>query len=209
MLKRNKTDEPTQLFIEQFEDRQMLSSVNIFAAGATGHEAIQLKIDDAVVKTWSNVGGNIDAGHYQTLSYQANETISAGQIKIEFVNDLYDIENGIDRNVRVDRISIDGTVYQTEDPSVFSTGTWRPEDGIVAGNRQSEYLHTNGYFQFAGGSHNGTTIDVTFRGTTGDEQFNVEANGQILAEWTAGTSFQTYSVLDHRSHCCKRPSDRN
>ena len=191
-FKRLKDHQPQQhLQLEDLEQRQLLSSVDIFAAGATNQETIQLKIDDAVVQTWHNLGGNADAGDYSVLTYQSSQNLSADQIKIEFVNDAYNAETGFDRNVRVDKIVLDGVTYETESPSVFSTGTWLPSDGVQAGFRQSEYLNTNGYFQYSSG---GTTIDVVFRGTTGDEKFNVEANGQVIAVWQASTEFQTYSI---------------
>jgi hypothetical protein len=43
---------------------------------------------------------------------------------------------------------IGDVTYQTEAPDVFSTGTWLPSEGIIAGFRQSETLHIKGYFQF-------------------------------------------------------------
>ena len=84
----------------------------------------------------------------QSLSYRHNENVRAEDVQIEFINDQYDPARGIDANLTVDFISIDGTVYQTDDPSVFSTGTWLPEDGIQPGFRKSKTLHTNGFFRF-------------------------------------------------------------
>lgn len=139
--------------IESLEQRQMLSAVDIFAAGSTNEETLQLKIADVVVRTWTNVGGNAEAGEFQMLSYSAEGQVDPGQIKIEFVNDLYEPENGIDRNLRIDRIEVDGKTFEAEDPSVFSTGTWLPEDGVTPGFRESEYLHSNGYIQFAIAGH--------------------------------------------------------
>ena len=202
--KNNLQDNTLRVQIEQLEERQLLSSVDILAAGATGQESIQLKIQDAVVKTWHNVSGDIANGHFETLSYRSQEWFDVGQVKVEFINDEYDPVNGLDRNVRVDKIIVDGNEYQTEDPSVFSTGTWLPGDGIADGYRQSEWLHTNGYFHFAGGSEDngsqdgGTTLEITFRGQTGDEEFIVEASGETLAYWNADTEFQTYTVTTDR-----------
>ena len=51
--------------------------------------------------------------------------------------------------MRIDRVVIDGATFETEDPSVFSTGTWKQADGVTPGFRESETLHSNGYFQFA------------------------------------------------------------
>ena len=85
-----------------------------------------------------------------TPSIQINGTVTSDRVQVAFTNDFYDPVNGIDSNLIVDFISIDGVIYQTEHPSVFSTGTWLPADGITPGFRQSEILHTNGNFQFAG-----------------------------------------------------------
>ena len=84
----------------------------------------------------------------RSFRYRHNETVSADDIRVEFTNDRWDPAAGIDSNLTVDFISIDGDTFETEDPSVFSTGTWKVEDGIEPGNRESETLHTNGYFQY-------------------------------------------------------------
>ena len=66
-----------------------------------------------------------------------------------FINDLFDPENGIDRNLSVERISIDDIFFETDSPSVFSTGTYVPGQGIVEGFVQSNTLHTNGAFFYS------------------------------------------------------------
>ena len=77
-------------------------------------------------------------------------------------------QNGIDRNVRIDAIAIDGIRFETEAPDVFSTGTWKPEDGIVPGFRQDEFLHTDGYFQYADTNPGGSRLQVRAGGDEGD-----------------------------------------
>ncbi|TWU43605.1 Inner spore coat protein H [Rubripirellula tenax] len=123
--------------------------ITIRAAGARGEETMLLQIDGATVATYNNVGGNIAAREYQSFTYNANG-IDADRIRVAFTNDLYDPANGIDRNLRVDNITVDGVTYETEAPEVYSTGTWLAADGIVPGFRQKETLHGNGYFQYAG-----------------------------------------------------------
>ena len=127
--------------------------IEISARGDEGVEEFDLLIDDVVVASYTTTTD------YQTFTYDADGPIAADQIKIEFTNDHYDPGAGIDNNLQVDFISIDGVVYQTEDPSVFSTGTWKSEDGIQPGYRESEWLHAGGYFQFAGGPSGGTLSD--------------------------------------------------
>ena len=126
------------------------SLITIRAAGVTNEEIMALRIDGQSVNSWSNVGGNAYGGQFVTYNFNASESVTADQIQIAFTNDLY-IAGVTDRNLRVDWIEIDGQRFETEDPSVFSTGTWQP-GGVVPGYNQSEYLHNNGYFQYDPGS---------------------------------------------------------
>ena len=147
-----------------------------------------------VVRTWNNVGGDAGAGQYQTFTYNTAANITADQVRINFTNDTYDPANGIDTNLRVDAIVIDGVRFETEDPSVFSTGTWLDEDGIQPGNRQSEFLHTTGYFQFAGGSDAQTQITVNARGATGQESFELQIDGNTVRTFqNVNTAVSSYS----------------
>ncbi|MCA9136824.1 MAG: DUF4347 domain-containing protein [Planctomycetales bacterium] len=118
--------------------------ITVRAAGSTGQEQMLVQIDGETVATYDNVGTT-----FQDFSI-AIDGVDADQVRVVFTNDLYQPEIGIDRNLRVDKITIDGVIYETEAPEVYSTGTWLPADGIVPGYRQSHTLHTNGYFQYAG-----------------------------------------------------------
>ena len=147
----------TQRFsVERLEQLLLLSAtgddgclIEILAAGATGDENLSLQIDGVTVQTWESLGGNVSQREFELLTYQAENGITADRLRLVFDNDVFDPDNGINRDIVVDSIAIDGTVYQTEDPSTFSTGTWIEGVGVVPGNWQSETLHTNGYFQFA------------------------------------------------------------
>lgn len=193
--RRHNNESTNELILEALENRQMLSTVELFVAGATNQEAVSLNIDGQSVQIWEGVGGDAYAGEFVKLTFQTEGTVQAGQIQVEFLNDAFG--DGVDRNLRVDKIVVDGQTYETEDPSVFSTGTWTPETGVSPGNFQSEYLHANGYFQFAssnpGGGGEGQ-IDVIVRGSTGDEQFVVEVAGQEVGFFQAGTDFYTFSA---------------
>ena len=48
-------NQPNSLSLEALEDRMMLSSVEIFAAGATGEENLDLLVNGEVVQTFFNV----------------------------------------------------------------------------------------------------------------------------------------------------------
>ncbi len=171
----------------------MLSAVEIIAAGVTNVEQMELQIDGQVVETWDNVGGDAYGGQFESYNYSTTENISANQVRIAFTNDLYDAENNIDRNLRVDAIVIDGVRFETEDPSVFSTATWLPTDGITPGNRESEYLHGDGYVQFSDGTPpTGSLIEVRAAGDEGGEQFELQIDGAVVAAFTTTTADQTF-----------------
>lgn len=181
------------LGIEELEERVLLSAIQIFAAGSTNDEQIQLQIDGDTVRTWNNLGGDADNGVFATLNYSTAADISADQVRVRFTNDLYEPQNGIDRNVRVDAIVIDGQRFEAEAPTVWSTGTWTPQDGVTPGFKQSEYLHTVGHFQFADTSSQGTTIEVRALGDEGVENFDLQINGSTVASYSVSTQYQIFS----------------
>lgn len=184
----------SRLHVETLEERMMLSTVQIFAAGTENTETLQLQIDGSTVRTFNNVGGDAFAGQYQTLTYNTAANITADQVRIRMATDAFDPAQNIDENLRIDAIVIDGVRFETEDPSVFSTGTWKPEDGIVAGFRQSEFLHSTGYFQFAGGNSGSTDITVNARGAEGGESFALQIDGVTVRTFNnINTSFSSYN----------------
>lgn len=176
------------LQLETLEERQMLSTVEIVAAGATNQETIQLKIDDTVVQSWDNVGGNAEKGEFTKLRFEADEKISADRISVQFVNDLYLPEQGIDRNVRIKGISIDGEFKETVSSRVFSSGTWTDGVGITPGFKYSEYLHGNGEFRFDQRS----LVEVVAQGESGDEVMSLQINGVDVASWQVNRETASY-----------------
>jgi glucose/arabinose dehydrogenase len=192
---RSQEDDSNILQLETLEDRMMLSTVQIIAAGSENTETMQLQIDGSTVRTFNNVGGNAFAGNFVTYTHNTAGTISADQVRIRMPSDAYDPANGIDENLRIDAIVIDGVRYETEAPSTFSTGTWTAADGIVPGNRQSEFLHSTGYFQYAGGGGSTTSITVNARGSEGSESFALEVNGNRVRTWNnIATVFSSYTT---------------
>ena len=172
----------------------MLSTVQIFAAGTLGGEQLQLEIDGSVAQTFT-VGSGAESRNFQSFVFETSQTITADDVRIEFLNDFFDANTGTDSNLVVDAIVVDGIRFETEAPSVFSTGTFLDADGIQPGFRQSETLHANGFFQFGGGSGGGggSDISVRARGSEGGEQFNLILGGQVVQTFTTGTSFQTFN----------------
>ena len=97
-------------------------SSRFFAAGDIGTETMQLRVRGAVVQTWNNVGGNPSARQFQTFEHRAADTVLPDDIQVAFTNDNFAFGTP-DRNLNVDHITIDGLKYETEVPTVFSTGT--------------------------------------------------------------------------------------
>ncbi|MFK7769886.1 MAG: carbohydrate-binding domain-containing protein [Mariniblastus sp.] len=166
------------LGLETLEPRMMLSTVQIFAAGGSGQESITLYQGDSQLATFENVGGDASAREYVELTYFTAESFEAGDLSVRFTNDLYDPATGLDRNVFIDRIIVDGVVHETEGPSVYSNGFH-----TGAGFLENETLTINGGFYF---SNDNTPrgaqalYQATFiaRGTTGDEQVEISVNGE-------------------------------
>lgn len=137
------------------------STITIFAAGQPGGGAypnLELKINDQTVKTFTNIQGDPWNGTFQQLTYAHPSAVTASQIKLNYSNDYYGGSDQ-DRNVRVDKIVIDGTAYETEAPSTYSTGTWANDTGCNPGNKQSEWLHCGGYFAFSGSGTPTTPVE--------------------------------------------------
>src|SRR6056297_587412 len=163
----------------------MVLPITIRAAGATGEETMQLQIDGETVRTWNNVGGDADARQFETFTYSVSQGVTADKVRVVFTNDLYEPAQGIDRNLRVDSINIDGRVFETEDPSVFSTGVWKAADGIQPGFREDELLAGNGYFQYdeavmSGGSE----ITIFAAGNENDEQMELWLGDERVRTWS-------------------------
>ncbi len=74
--------------------------------------------------------------------------MSSSQIKIAFVNDIHDSKNNEDRNLRVDKIIIDSQLLESENEKIYSVGSWDSNVGCKGGNKKSEILYCNGYFQY-------------------------------------------------------------
>ena len=175
------------------ENYDAVMPITIRASGSTGEEQMFLQIDGVTVATFDNVATTL-----QDYTYDSTDDFSTSQIQVFFSNDLFDPDAGIDRNLRVDNITVDGVTLETEAPDVFSTGTWKPEDGTTPGFREDEVLHTNGYFQYpviddGGGSGTGSQIEMFVRGDEGTEQFNLFVQGQVVGSYTASTELQSFS----------------
>ena len=177
------------LNLEVLEDRMMLSSVEIFAAGATGQENLELLIDGQVVQTFFNVGGDASSGDFVRFTFDADPAATHGDIGIRFSNDAFDPSIGLDRNLFVDRIAVRGVSVEAEDPSTFSTGIYRDGGLTGPGFLQTDVLNINGTLTFADpvSSGAGDLIQFDALGTTGEEIVDLLVNGQVV---------QTFGLFD-------------
>ncbi len=117
------------------------SSIEILAAGKSGTEMVQLLIDDIVVETFVDVGGDFANGVFVGLSYEHDAPVPPGSIKVAFANN-----EGSARDLRVDAIVVDGTRIEAE--TVYSNGHWDEGNGCGPGFESAEVLHCNGFFDF-------------------------------------------------------------
>lgn len=115
-------------------------TITIVARGRTGAEEIRVKAD----------GNEVVAGHRLSTSMTAHQfpLDSIPEIvRVYFTNDGW--TGQVNRDVQIDHIIIGDRTYESEDPSVYSQGSWTPDNGCEAGTKQSEWLHcNNAYFRY-------------------------------------------------------------
>ena len=165
--------------------------ITVNARGVEGTESFALQIDGQTVQTFENI-----STVFSSYNFEATGNITADQIRVVFLNDQFDPENGIDSNLVVDDIVVGGVQFETEAPNVFSTGTFRAADGIVDGFGRGDTLHGNGFFQFAGDPANSTTIIVNARGADGIESFALQVDEQTVQTFeNIGTNFTSHNFV--------------
>jgi glucose/arabinose dehydrogenase len=173
------------------------TTIEIHAAGSTGQEQMQLLISGQPVATFNNVGGNYNTGQFVTFSYTHPTDVSISQVRVFFSNNG-STSTGADKNLRVDAVTLNGSRFETEATTVFTTGTYVPGVGRGVGRLQSEFMHYDGYFQYGAA---GTIIDVRAAGSTGEEQMQLLIGGQPVATFNniggnySGGQYQTYAYV--------------
>ncbi|MEZ6092693.1 MAG: PQQ-dependent sugar dehydrogenase [Pirellulaceae bacterium] len=119
-----------------------VTTIQLFAAGVDGTESLSLIVDDQVVQTIANIGGNAYTEQYEQFEVELPYPVSIDQIRIAFTND------SVDRDLRIDKVVLNGETYEAEADNVFSSGTWTGQS-IEPGYHCTEWLHTNGEFVFS------------------------------------------------------------
>ena len=172
----------------QFSDGNGGSDIRVRARGAEGGEQFNLILNGQVVQTFTTTTS------FSNFDFTADFNVELADIDIEFFGDVFDVAQGIDTNLDVNFIEIEGDRFQTEATNTFSTGTFLDADGIQPGFRQSETLHTNGIFSFNATVGEGPDfIQVVLRGDEGTEEFVVSQNGFVFGTGIATTGFQTFT----------------
>ncbi|MFG0265529.1 MAG: carbohydrate-binding domain-containing protein [Rhodopirellula sp. JB055] len=142
--------------------------IQVQAIGDTGQEILEVFYNDETI-SYFRVSD-------QWETYQINvdyTSIDPSLLRIQFVNDLYDPDQGIDRNVQIGSVTIGDQVLDSNAADVFSTGTWLPDDGVAAGLGRGSVLNANGYLQY--GTPAGSELIVYARGDQGGEKMSVLA----------------------------------
>ncbi len=129
------------------------SVIKVFAAGTPAqgvYPILELLVDDQVVATFTDIRGDANNRQFIENTYNSPTLVTPERIKIRYPNDVF--INNEDRNVRIDKMTINGAAYEVEDPTVYSTGTWDPATNCAPGNKKSEWLQCGGYIGFAQGT---------------------------------------------------------
>ncbi len=86
----------------------------------------------------------VDSTEFKDYVFTGSKDLILNNIRLKYTND-----NGVNKDVVVDYIKMGGKVYQTEDASTYSTGTWQSSvQGCTGGFLKTQTLHCNGYFDF-------------------------------------------------------------
>ncbi len=152
------SDDTVLIVVEPADAGGQGSTIELFAAGLEGSEEIFLEIDGSSVQRYGlPQSPNFWSGEvrWTRYTYQHNASVRPGQVRVLFNNDLY-VEGQIDRNVKLQRVVIDGVSYPTTDPAVVSLGSAQGDSCEVAGRFQTDLLNCRGFFQFAGGTTSGS-----------------------------------------------------
>ena len=193
-VKRQSRDNDVRWQSEPLEPRLLLAAdtgaelrLAVDLRGQTGEELVQIYAGDYLVRT------QLLSTQFQRFELDIqNAALEPKDIRVEFLNDLY-VPGEIDRNVEVGSLLLNGLFIDPNNGPSFSTGTWRPEDGIVSGPRRGNVLNANGYFQW--GTPDGSRLTVYARGDEGGEQFSVLAGAYQFPTATVTTELQAYEFF--------------
>lgn len=108
------------------------------AKGDTGNEKFRINVDGVPIP---NTGRRVTS-QFKNYYYHIKP---GSQLQVEYLNDGIDTD-GRDRNLRIDKLSIDGKMFQAEEQNI-NTGSWNRQTQSCGGV-SSEYLYCSGYIEF-------------------------------------------------------------
>lgn len=127
------------------------TTFDIYAAGSPSvgvYPKMELRLNNRTVARWSNVRGNPSNRTFLKFTYRHPSLISISDIvRVAFTNN-FKLPGMGDRNLRVDRIVINGITYESEDSNTYGIGARNPQNSCGSGYFQTEWLYCNGYFQY-------------------------------------------------------------
>ena len=207
---RKSVDSNSQFYLEQLEDRVMLSSVTrirVDAIGETGQEILQLQIDGQAVQDFTFDS----AGQEQVLLFETDAAVDSSQVNLVFLNDAFDPATGFDRNVDVSQFQV--IDVDSDSREIFNIGTAEgalvrtgdnlnvANSGTVASSPVGQAPPTQAPPVVQ--ADPGTRIRVDAKGETGEEILQLRIDGQAVQDFTFSTPgqeevllFETNEVID-------------
>ena len=161
---------------------------NFNAINGNGSDVIQvvLRGDEGteqfvISSNGTEIGSGVATTEFQTYTFATNNYSAGSDLRIDFINDEFDPANGIDSNLIVDNVTINGDTRQVEASSTFGFGTF-VNGGFSSGFNQSEVLHTTGFFEvdFNGNGNNGGGSDAPISFTSAGSFSGVLGGANIL-----------------------------
>ncbi|MEK9200584.1 MAG: carbohydrate-binding domain-containing protein [Patescibacteria group bacterium] len=149
---RTPTPAPTSIPIPTPTPITQTTTIDIYAAGSPSlaiYPVMELRLNGTRIARWTNVRGNPSNRTFLRFTYRhPSPILPTDTLRVAFTNNFKLAWFG-DRNLRVDRIVINGATYQSESPTTYGTGARNPQNGCGSGYFQTEWLYCNGYFQYS------------------------------------------------------------
>ena len=122
----------------------MRASFQLTIAGTTNDEIVDVVVDNQLVQTFANVGGDADSRQFVSYVFETPED-DFSAIQIHLIND--GVVDGVDRAVRIHSIASEGERFRANDPDVFF-GAQVESDDCRTGSAHGQLLECNGFFEF-------------------------------------------------------------
>ena len=184
--RKRKSRYPENHSFQRLEPRNLLASFQLLVAGQSSDEVVEVRVDNELVQTIENVGGDADARQFESHFFQTRNDNPAN-VQVRFTND--GIVNGEDREVRVHSITIDGERFRTNELDVFFQSE---SDDCQSGFIHSQLLSCDGYFEFQFDDDQPTVVEEPGDEDPDDQEPGVDAltidgvvrNSVIDSQWS-------------------------